>query len=285
MQTGEIEAIDYGEQEGDFYIQQVMRTTPYEKTSHFHGNYEIYYLLSGRRNYFIKDTAYTIAAGDLLFINKHDVHKTSVLGSSQHERIVVNFSDSFLGSGHPLFRPELLHVFRRNNHLYRLKPREQWFVEDSFRNMISEIERKEDGFELSIRLILAQLLQFASRLKDGCAAVTDDPLSPTHRKIADVVKHINACYQEKLPLSELSKTFDMSPAYLSRTFKKVTGFTLVSYHNLIRIREAQKLLQETDKKVAEISERVGFEQFAHFNRTFKKTAGMNPLRYRKIFVK
>ena len=41
------------------------------------------------------------------------------------------------------------------------------------------------------------------------------------------------------------------------------------------------MLQETDKKVAEISEEVGFEQFPHFNRTFKKIVGMNPLRYRK----
>jgi AraC-like DNA-binding protein len=239
-------------------------------------------LLSGRRNYFIKDSAYSVAAGDLVFINKYDVHKTSVLGSPQHERIVMNFSDAYLGSDHPLFRPDLLHVFQREHHLYRLKPQEQWFVEELFRKMADEIKRQEDGFELSVRLLVTQLLLFAVRMRDADVPVTDDPLSPTHRRIAEVVKFINSRYQEKLPLAELSERFDMSPSYLSRTFKRVTGFSIVGYHNLTRVREAQSLLARTNAKITDISERVGFEQFAHFNRTFKKITGTNPTRYRNL---
>lgn len=273
--------VDYGHEEGDFYLHQVMRSSPFDQINHYHRTYEIYYLLSGRRHYFIKDSAYSVAAGDLVFINKYDVHKTSVLGSPQHERIVINFSDEFLGSGHPLFRPELLQIFSRENHLYRLKPQAQWFVEDLFRKLAEESQRQEDGFELSIRLLVTQLLLFAFRMKETYALVTEDPLSPTHRRIAEVVKFINAHYAEKLPLAELSERFEMSPSYLSRTFNKVTGFTLVSYLNLTRVREAQSLLANTSDKIADIAEQVGFEQFAHFNRTFKKITGTNPTRYRK----
>ncbi|RKP57319.1 AraC family transcriptional regulator [Cohnella endophytica] len=273
--------VDYGHEEGDFYLHQVMRSSPFDQDNHYHGTYEIYYLLSGRRHYFIKDSAYSVAAGDLVFINKYDVHKTSVLGSPQHERIVMNFSDDFLGSGHPLFMPELLRIFSRENHLYRLKPQAQWFVEDLFRKLAEESQRQEDGFELSIRLLVTQLLLFASRMKENDFPVTEDPLSPTHRRIAEVVKFINAHYADKLPLAELSERFGMSPSYLSRTFKKVTGFTVVGYQNLTRVREAQSLLAHSDAKVADIADRVGFEQFAHFNRTFKKITGTNPTRYRK----
>lgn len=274
--------IDYGHEESDFFLHHVARTTPYERNNHYHGTYEIYYQLSGRRHYFIKDRSYAIAPGDLVFINKYDVHKTSVLGSPQHERIVTNFSDAFLGSGHPLFRPDLLHVFGRENHLYRLKPQAQWFVEGLFRQMTDELKRQEDGFEISIRLLLTQLLLFAARMKDADAAVTDDPLSPTHRRIAEVVKFIHAHYQDQLTLPALAGLFEMSPSYLSRTFKKVTGFTVVGFQNLTRIREAQRLLAQTDARVTDISERVGFEQFAHFNRTFRKITGTNPTRYRKL---
>ncbi|RED61810.1 helix-turn-helix domain-containing protein [Cohnella lupini] len=274
--------VDFGNDESDFYLHQVVRSTPFERNNHYHSTYEIYYLLSGRRNYFIKDSAYSVAAGDLVFINKYDVHKTSVLGSPQHERIVMNFSDAYLGSDHPLFRPDLLHVFQREHHLYRLKPQEQWFVEELFRKMAEEIKRQEDGFELSVRLLVTQLLLFAVRMRDADVPVTDDPLSPTHRRIAEVVKFINSRYQEKLPLTELSERFDMSPSYLSRTFKRVTGFSIVGYHNLTRVREAQSLLARSNAKITDISERVGFEQFAHFNRTFKKITGTNPTRYRNL---
>ncbi|MFC5529238.1 helix-turn-helix domain-containing protein [Cohnella yongneupensis] len=281
MQPKETTTIDYGNEESDFYLHHVARASPFERNNHYHGTYEVYYQLSGRRHYFIKDSAYAVAPGDLVFINKHDVHKTSMLGPPQHERVVMNFSDAFLGTDHPLFRPELLRIFTRDNHLYRLKPQEQMFVEQLFRKLTDEVKLQEDGFELSIRLLVTQLLLFVLRLKHADAPVTDDPLSPTHRRIAEIVKYINANYDDKLPLPELSERFDMSPFYLSRTFKKVTGFTVVGYQNLTRVREAQALLARTDAKVTDISAQVGFEQFAHFNRTFKKITGTNPTRYRK----
>jgi AraC-like DNA-binding protein len=281
MQTKDNIAVDYGHEESDFFLHQVMRNTPFERNNHYHSTYEIYYLLSGRRYYFIKDSAYSVAAGDLIFINKFDVHKTSVLGSPQHERIVMNFSDAYLGSDHPLFRPELLHIFQRDKHVYRLKPQEQWAVEDLFHKMTEEIKRQEDGFELSIRLLVTQLLLFATRMNSADFPVTDDPRSPIHRRIAEVVKFINTRFREKLPLTELSERFGMSPSYLSRTFKKVTGFSVVGYQNLMRIREAQSLLAHTAARVTDIAEQVGFEQFAHFNRTFRKITGTHPTRYRK----
>ncbi|NBD27410.1 AraC family transcriptional regulator [Paenibacillus glycinis] len=281
MQPKETVTVHFGEEEGDFFLQQVNRTSPFEAYNHYHSTYEVYYLLSGRRQYFIKDSMYSVAAGDLIFINKHDVHKTSVLGSPQHERIVINFSDAFLGDGHPMFRPELLRLFERDRHQYRLKPQEQWHAEELFRKMTDEIKQQEDGFELSLRLLLSQLLLFASRLKDAEVPATDDPLSPSHRLMAEVVKFMNAHYREKLSLPSLADRFGMSPSYFSRMFRSVTGFTVIGYLNLARIREAQALLAKSSLKVADISEKVGFEQFAHFNRTFKRMIGTNPTRYRK----
>jgi AraC-like DNA-binding protein len=281
MQPREIVTVDYGHEESDFYLHQVFRTAPFERNNHYHGTYEIYYLISGRRHYFIKDRTYAIAAGDLVFVPKHEVHKSSVLGSPQHERIVMNFSDAFLGAGHPSFRPELMQVFERENHLYRLKPQQQWHVEELLRKLTEEVKQQEPGFEIAIRLLVTQLLLFAMRLKDADVPVTEDPLSPIHRKIAEVVKFINARYTENLSLPMLAEQFGMSPSYLSRTFKKVTGFTVVGYQNFTRIREAQRLLAHTDAKIKDIAERVGFEQFAHFNRTFRKIAGTRPTRYRK----
>lgn len=273
--------LEYGDMGEEFYIQQVMRTTAFKPVNHYHNSYEIYYLLSGRRYYFIKDDTYHVAAGDLLFINKNDVHQTSVLGYPQHERIVMNFTDEFLGTGHPLFRPALMEVFQRKNVLYRLKPQEQQYVEELFGRLVEEIKLKEDGYELAVRLFVIQLLLFAYRKGDVETPITEDPLSPTHRRIAEVVHYIGAHYHDKLPLPELALQFHMSPSYLSRTFKKVTGFSLVGFQNLSRIREAQALLQQTDNKVADIAIQVGFEQFAHFNRTFRRIAGVSPTRYRR----
>ena len=42
---------------------------------HLHDHYELYYLLSGERIYFIKDRTYRVKAGDLVFVDRNTVHK------------------------------------------------------------------------------------------------------------------------------------------------------------------------------------------------------------------
>lgn len=277
----ESSSLTFGDEEGDFYFQQVYRSTSYERMNHYHSTYEIYYLLSGQRTYFIKDNTYRIYGGDLVFINKHDLHKSSDLGKLGHERIVINFSDFFIGSDHPLCHPVLLRVFQQQFHLLRLKAPEQVFIEAILHKLSRELIKQEVGYESYIRLLLIELLLFAARHMERHVAADTESASPMHKKITDIVKHINDHFHDQLRLTTLSETYFISPFYLSRTFKSVTGFTLIEYVNLTRIKEAQRLLKETDRKIIDIAEAVGFESIGHFDRIFKKIASVTPLRYRK----
>ncbi len=85
-----------------FYVEYVKRTSPFTMVSnHFHPYYEIYILLSGTRIYFVKDSTYAIEAGDLVFIDKHEVHKTLHAGQSEHERIDIPRECFFSASPFP----------------------------------------------------------------------------------------------------------------------------------------------------------------------------------------
>ncbi|MFC4812713.1 helix-turn-helix transcriptional regulator [Paenibacillus sp. GCM10023250] len=272
----------YGDEDGDFYIQQVRRTKPFGRTNHDHPTYEIYYLAAGERVHFLDRRTVRLTAGDLVLVNKHVVHNSSDLGPPEHERIVVNFSDAFLGADHPLHDPVLLAPFARQAAVLRLSAQERAFAEQLFAKMVAEAAHERTGREVYLRLLLAELLLLAARHpaeepKDVAAAQ-----SPLQRKIAEVVAHVNACYETKLTLAELAGRFFVSPYYLSRSFKAVTGFTLIEYVNLTRIREARRLLRETDLKIIAVAERTGFESAGHFDRVFKKLTGATPLLYRKL---
>ncbi|WP_040948290.1 AraC family transcriptional regulator [Gorillibacterium massiliense] len=281
--TAYTETINYGEEEGNFYMHQWRRVQPFERTNHFHSTYEIYYLISGRRDYFIKERSYQVQAGDLIFINKYDVHKSSITGKPEHERLVINFSDAFLGTNHPFYRPELFRVFQQEGALFRLTTEQISFVMGIFGKMIHEIKEARAGFETYLRVLLTELLLFAERLNEAAEGekIDQEPMSPMHKKIAGVVKHIHLHYHEPVTLTDLSEWFGMSPSYLSRTFKAVTGFTLIGYVNLIRTREAERLLLETRHSIIEVAAAAGFEHFTHFNRTFKSLTGTTPSKYRK----
>ncbi|WP_162241887.1 helix-turn-helix domain-containing protein [Paenibacillus sp. Leaf72] len=72
-----------------------------------------------------------------------------------------------------------------------------------------------------------------------------------------------------------------SQYYLSRKFKQCTGFGFSEYVQLVRIREAQRLLRETDLKIIEVAACVGIDPVANFHKLFKSTNGCSPLQYRK----
>lgn len=81
--------------------------------NHFHHRYEMYYLISGERFYLIDHNMYLVQPGDLVFINRYALHRTTDTGLAHHERILIQFSSEFL---HPLdrtFRTAAIVVLRR----------------------------------------------------------------------------------------------------------------------------------------------------------------------------
>lgn len=83
--------------DGSFYFSHQERIGYYAMPgNHFHNQYELYYLASGERNYFIKDKVVSVSPGNLVLINKNDLHKTTDAGTNTHTRTVVNFDENFL---------------------------------------------------------------------------------------------------------------------------------------------------------------------------------------------
>ena len=80
----------------------------------------------------------------------------------------------------------------------------------------------------------------------------------------------------------MAAKFYISPYYLSRLFRRVTGQSIVDYINGRRIEAAQKLLETTELSIGTVAvKQTGFASAAHFRRVFRQTMGTGPLQYRK----
>lgn len=251
--------------------------------NHYHNHYEIYYQLNGERYYFIKDRTYLVRKGDLVLINLNDLHKTSMADTPTYERILINFKRDFLSD---LENTEdnfhLLSCFTAENSLIRLNMAEQTFVETLLYKLIKENDQSSIGSGIYLKILLAELLIFISRYLLQHSSKQFDYPNSLHKKISEIAKYINNNYNHKLTLKEISNTFYLSPYYLSRSFKEVTGFTFIEYINSIKVKEAQRFLRESRLNITEISEKVGFESSTHFGRVFKSITGFSPLNYRKM---
>lgn len=83
-----------------------------------------------------------------------------------------------------------------------------------------------------------------------------------------------------LSIPQLCATLNVSKNFLYKSFRENRGCTVNEYINKQRIKQAQKLLRETDMPSYAVAELVGIPNYTYFCRLFKKTTGLSPVEYR-----
>jgi AraC-like DNA-binding protein len=251
--------------------------------NHMHDTFELYYLMSGERNYFIKDRLYQLRKGDIVFIPKYELHRTLAAGTPHHDRFLIEFSERlFRETIGESYDEILLHPYLRGIRTFRPKPEEQLVLDGIVYRIIRDLKHPQTAHALQVKLLAIDVMLFLARCLERYAEDDSESDPPIHRKISDIAAYINTHYMRPLTLAQLSETFSLSPHYISRIFKEKTGFSFIQYLTYVRIGEAKRLLRESDRKVLEIADQVGFENLAHFNRVFKQTVQLSPSQYRRM---
>lgn len=86
---------------------------------------------------------------------------------------------------------------------------------------------------------------------------------------------------EDLSVERLMQEFKISRNKLYDSANEYLGQGIAEYIKSLRLKEARRLLKETELAVHEISDRVGFNDYNYFCRVFKKEIGMTAKQYRK----
>lgn len=123
---------------------------------------------------------------------------------------------------------------------------------------------------------LLELLTIAAEApaSAGTAAHCPDRLLP-------VLAFIDNNYMYDISLDDLALMSGYSRCHFSRLFGKLSGTTLSDYLNRRRIREAVRLLSETDISVTDAAMKSGFSSLTTFNRVFKQLENCTPSEYKK----
>lgn len=101
--------------------------------------------------------------------------------------------------------------------------------------------------------------------------------------VLKVKNYINENAEKRITLDELAEMVSVSKNYLSTVFKNATGGTITQYILETKSHKAITYLLETDKKLSEISEAIGFCDQFHFSKVFKEVIGIPPAEYRKTY--
>ncbi|QLG44214.1 AraC family transcriptional regulator [Costertonia aggregata] len=95
-----------------------------------------------------------------------------------------------------------------------------------------------------------------------------------------VFNFVKTNFKEEIPLQEMADLVSMTIPSFCRYFKKITNKTFIQFVNEYRLVHASKLLAEKPMSITEVCFESGFNNFSHFNKSFKKFTGQNPSEYR-----
>lgn len=248
---------------------------------HWHDELEIIYVKSGFLTVNISGENYIGKPGDAFVVSPGNLHfMGSQTGTVDYftflfplKYIAFRTDDMLddkliepLNSGHLMISPEIKDTVKEQ-------------CEQLARVYAAEIDESESKITGQIRKKII-LLQFIHELwKKGFIVENDTTGRNTVEK--EMVSYIQQNYTGKILLREFGEQFHLSEKYISRYFKEHFHITLSQYVTYLRLEHAKQMLQETDISVTEVAMQSGYQNISYFIRSFKKTYGVSPLKYRK----
>lgn len=252
---------------------------------HIHDCYELYYSISGGKQFLIDNRFYSIAPGDLFVINQYESHKLTQIDSCVHERIVLSIHPDYLKKlSTPLTDLDQCFSHHTEGTTHKLSLNKE--QKQRFLYLINKITSASgyahDIIEQSAFMELMALINYAYRTtleSQPSAVLPDSPHNYRYNhQVDDILSYINSNLSEPITIEQLAAAFYLSESYICRIFKAATGTTVSKYITARRISIAKSLLNE-GCSVAEAYEKSGFSDYSSFFKAFTKAVGISPKKF------
>ncbi|MDT0540830.1 MULTISPECIES: AraC family transcriptional regulator [Croceitalea] len=247
---------------------------------HFHPELELVYINGGSGKRQIGSHVSYFGDGDLILIGSNLPHCgfTDKLTGNKSETM-IQMKPDFLGND--FFEiPEMKNIQK----LFNMAKGGVAFSGKTKKKVGEKMEVLEyqTDFQrlLSILNILNELSssdEFKVLNAEGFAIQTE---IKDNDRINIVFNFVKTNFKEDISLDEIADLVSMTVPSFCRYFKKITNKTFVQFVNEYRLVHASKLLAEQNMSITEVCFESGFNNFSHFNKSFKTFTGQNPSEYR-----
>lgn len=265
----------------------VARNPNHAATSlHAHEFTELVMILSGRGRHLTDKNTYPLTAGDVFVIrgtmthgyaDTHEMSLVNILYSPRRLRLPLTDLGDIPGY-HTLFRlqPRLRAARGFRDHLH-LTPSQLGDAVSMLDRLESELRGRKQGYRFMACSHLMELIGFLSR----CCEPADVPENRSLLGVSRVLSRMERHFGEQIGVSDLAHTAGMSASSLTRAFRKILGRPPADYLIQLRLAKASDLLESSDMRIGEISERCGFSDSNYFSRQFRHAFGRSPREHRR----
>ncbi len=246
---------------------------------HRHDGFEFYLFLGGTVNFYVGDTVYSPARGELFIISPDRAHRAISRGNEPYERFIINLrKDKILR--YMSDEVSLSRCFDGSDTQALKRLRLSYDAVDEYCSIAEKLSRavylRMTGDDLLVDAYITEILVLISRQLEGKRETEAHQEVP--ELVTEVKNYIFDHLTEQIALEDLSGQFYFNGKYISATFKKYTGMTIRAYILDQRIALAKRLLRE-GSNVGEACYHSGFLDYTNFIRSFTRAVGMSPGKY------
>lgn len=249
----------------------------YQMPFHWHLEYELILVLSGKFYLSLDGKQYVLKAGDSAWIGDGVIHG-GVPEDCVYECVVFDLTALLRDT--PLCTKsagEFLKDSASFTGLFMKNSKEAHIADKIFEAM----EKEQYGYEWVTVGLLWQLMgNLLQNRTNNYLPTAQNRQQITRMKT--VLAYIRNNYSLPVTLIELAQFAGMSPRYFCRAFAAMTGKTPMAYLNYYRIESACEKLKLTDKPITEIALECGFNDMSYFSKQFKRYKKVTASQYRKL---
>lgn len=250
---------------------------------HWHEHLEFLYFVSGTARIECGSSPMTVEAGDLVVVNSNELHYGRSASTDVFYYALIMDTSLLHSSVSDASVTKFITPLQQNRLLLRNLIRGDADVAACILAIIRELDGKPFGYELAVKSELYRLLVLLLRGHIASVLSSDEHAARLKKmeRFQPVLRHIDAHYDEPLPVEALASMAGLSRYHFSRLFKELTGRTISEYITAIRLDKADYLLQHTALTISEIAGATGFSDIFYFSRTFRKHKKMTPSQRRE----
>ncbi len=248
-----------------------------------HNFWEMVYVDAGEVEIDTDECSYLLKQGEMIFHKPNEFHTLKANKRNASNVFVISFVCS----------SEIMSFFE--NKVISLSQKLKKYIanileeyDQTFKYMASKdvkLELKENsliGGQQMIKTYLEQLLIMLIRAEQGNSnmQVFSSKGNMENHIVSEIVEIIQKNIYEKIYVEEICKELNYSRAYLSRLFKATTGYTILEYILICKIKEAKKLIRGNNYNFTQISAMLSFDNPHYFSIVFKRITGITPTNYK-----
>ncbi len=156
-------------------------------------------------------------------------------------------------------------------------------MNDDILRTVNELVKKEEPSSMKsfyYKMKAMQLLFYLFERLKKRDSVPDQKLNKSEiEAVYKVRDKIVSSLSAPRSIAELKQIAGMNELKLRKIFKQIFGMGLYDYYQLMRMKEAARLLREVNLTVTEAGYQMGFENLGHFSKVFEKHIGKKPKKY------